>query len=67
MCVLECYVVFMFPCGSLAQIKQVVPEKEKEVLEQITWNLDKQENETLPQVSLNYLEVSRRVQGVVSN
>ena len=55
----SCY----FAVCSLTQIKQVIPEKEKEVLEQITWNLDKQENETLPQVSLNSLEVSRCVQG----
>lgn len=38
----------------------MLPEKEREVLEHITWRLDKQENETLPQVTLNTLEVSGR-------
>ena len=38
----------------------MLPEKEREVLENITWKLDKQENETLPQVTLNTLEVSGR-------
>ena len=31
---------------------------EKEVLERITWRLDKLENDTLPQVDLNVTEVS---------
>ena len=42
----------------LLQVKVVLPEREREVLENITWMLDKQENDTLPQVSLNTLEVS---------
>ena len=58
---------FLFPCHSFTQVKQVVPEKEKEVLEQITWMLDKQENETLPQVTLNSLEVSGCVRGMVDD
>ena len=32
-------------------------KKEKEVLEEITWRLDKLENDTLPQVDLNKTEV----------
>ena len=32
------------------------PEKEKLVLEKITWKLDKMENDTLPQVDLNTME-----------
>ena len=44
-------------CLCVYQVKHVVPEKEKDVLEQITWKLDKQENDTLPQVKLNSLEV----------
>ena len=32
-------------------------KKEKEVLEEITWKLDKLENDTLPQVDLNKTEV----------
>ena len=36
----------------------VNPKKEKEVLEEITWRLDKLENDTLPQVDLNKTEVS---------
>ncbi len=39
------------------QVKLVMPEKEKDVLELITRRLDKQENETLPQVDLNSFEV----------
>ncbi len=39
-------------------MRVVVPSKEKEVLEQVTWNLDKLENDTLPQVDLSTLEVS---------
>ena len=35
----------------------VDPKKEKEVLEEITWRLDKLENDTLPQVDLNKTEV----------
>ena len=34
------------------------PLKEKSVLEEITWRLDKLENDTLPQVDLNVTEVS---------
>ena len=34
-----------------------MPSKEKEVLEQVTWRLDKLENDTLPQVDLSSLEV----------
>ena len=37
----------------------VNPKKEKEVLEEITWRLDKLENDTLPQVDLNKTEVWR--------
>ena len=37
--------------------------KEKEVLEMITWRLDKLENDTLPQVDLNVTEVSSRGTG----
>ena len=37
--------------------------KEKEVLEMITWRLDKLENDTLPQVDLNVTEVSSRGAG----
>ena len=36
----------------------VIPEKEKLVLEDITWKLDKLENDTLPQVDLNVTGVS---------
>ena len=32
-------------------------KKEKGVLEEITWRLDKLENDTLPQVDLNKTEV----------
>ncbi len=39
-------------------MRVVVPSKEKEVLEQVTWRLDKLENDTLPQVDLSSLEVS---------
>jgi hypothetical protein len=35
----------------------VDPLEEKVVLEQITWRLDKLENDTLPQVDLNVTEV----------
>ena len=35
----------------------MIPKKEREVLEQITWKLDKLENDTLPQVDLNAKEV----------
>ena len=38
-------------------MRVVIPEKEREVLEQITWKLDKLENDTLPQVDLNRTEV----------
>ena len=36
--------------------------KEKGVLEEITWKLDKLENDTLPQVDLNKTEVHIHVQ-----
>jgi len=36
----------------------VDPEKEKSVFEEIVWELDKCENDTLPQVQLNQVEVS---------
>lgn len=39
------------------QIHVVDLEKEKTVLEEITWQLDKHENDTLPQVQLNKVEV----------
>ena len=39
------------------QVRVVIPKKEREVLEQITWKLDKLENDTLPQVDLNAKEV----------
>ena len=41
------------------QLREVDPSKEKLVLEQITWRLDKMENDTLPQVDLNVTEVSQ--------
>jgi phosphatidylinositol-bisphosphatase len=40
----------------MLQVKVVVPHKERDVLEQITWKLDKQENDTLPQVEINSSE-----------
>ena len=40
------------------QLRKVDPQKERLVLEQITWRLDKLENDTLPQVDLNVTEVS---------
>ncbi len=42
------------------QAREVDPTKEKEVLERITWRLDKLENDTLPQVDLNVTEVRGR-------
>lgn len=39
------------------QLREVDSQKEKLVLEQITWRLDKLENDTLPQVDLNVTEV----------
>ena len=53
-------IVCMFVC----QVREVDPLKEKLVLEQITWRLDKLENDTLPQVDLNVTEVRVQV-GVV--
>lgn len=50
-------------CMYSLKAKVVVPEKERDILEQITWRLDKQENETLPQVELNSLEVREREEG----
>ena len=35
----------------------VDPKKEKEVLEEINWRLDKLESDTLPQVDLDKTEV----------
>lgn len=39
------------------QIRVVNSEKEKSVFEEIVWELDKFENDTLPQVQLNQVEV----------
>lgn len=47
-------------CALTPQAKVVIPEKEKETMEYITWQLDKQENDTLPQVTLNQLDVRER-------
>ena len=56
----ECVTITAMITSSLspAQLRVVVPSKEKEVLEQVTWRLDKLENDTLPQVDLSTLEVS---------
>lgn len=51
-------------CLFVCQVREVDPLKEKLVLEQITWRLDKLENDTLPQVDLNVTEVRVQV-GVV--
>ena len=45
------------PNLSSLKVKIVLPEKEKEVMEQITWRLDKLENEFLPQVEIGSTEV----------
>jgi len=39
------------------QVRVVNPSKEQSVFEEIVWELDKIENETLPQVQLNHSEV----------
>ena len=39
------------------QVRVVNIEKEKNVFEEIVWELDKTENDTLPQVQLNQAEV----------
>ena len=39
------------------QVRKVNSRKERTVLELITWQLDKLENDTLPQVDLNVTEV----------
>ena len=39
------------------QVRKVNSQKERTVLERITWQLDKLENDTLPQVDLNVTEV----------
>jgi len=40
------------------QVRVVNPGKERSVFEEIVWELDKIENETLPQVQLNQSEVA---------